>query len=156
MERGSDKHSPMIDEAMKHETSSTQGKSPAEARSQEGREQEGPADGEPTPDARLRGERVTPPNGGMSMDDANARADVARYLEPSAFPSGRDALVANARSSHAPDDMVRRLESLPAGETYENVQQVWKAMGGEVEPNHNAGRHFEEPPGPGMSDGEPG
>ena len=55
LERGSDKHSPMVDEALKHDTASLWHGGPAEARSEEFREQEGPAEGEPTPDARLRG-----------------------------------------------------------------------------------------------------
>ena len=54
MERGSDKHSPMLDEALKHDTASLTGGSPTESRSEEFREQEGPADGEPTPDLRAR------------------------------------------------------------------------------------------------------
>ena len=34
MERGSDKHSPMVDDALKHDTASLLGGAPAEARSQ--------------------------------------------------------------------------------------------------------------------------
>jgi hypothetical protein len=50
MERGSDKHSPRVDEEMEHETSSMTRGSPIEARSDEGRMKEPPADQEPVPE----------------------------------------------------------------------------------------------------------
>ena len=145
MERGSDKHSPMVDDQLKHETESLVRGSPVEARSQEGREQEGPADGEPTPDVRIRGDRGDAPNG-MSFDDINARADLARSLEPSVFPARAGELVETARQNYAPEETIRRLEMLPDS-TYENVQQVWAALGGPVEPDLNTGHHVDEPPG---------
>ena len=149
MERGSDKHSRLVDEALKHDTQSLVRGNPAEARSQEGREQEGPGEGDPTPDSRLQGERGASPNG-MSFDDVNARADLARYLEPSVFPARPGALVASARARFAPDVTVRQLESLPDS-TYDTVQEVWVALGGPVEPEMSAGRHFGDPPGMGQA-----
>ena len=56
MERGSDKHSPKVDEALKGDTASLERGEPIEARSEESRQQEPPADGEPTPEPRLRRE----------------------------------------------------------------------------------------------------
>lgn len=152
MERGSDKHSPMLDDELKHQTEALVDGAPAEARAQEGREQEGPAEGEPTPDARIRGERGGPVNG-MSSDEVNDRAELARYLEPSVFPARPAALVETARSNFAPDGALRRLERLP-DETYGNVAEVWTAMGGRTEPDAHSGRHFDDPPG--MDDGSTG
>lgn len=148
MERGSDKHSPMADDELKHDTESLVRGDPVESRSQEGREHEGPAEGEPTPDARIRGDRNDRdalPNG-MSFDDVNARADLARFLEPSVFPARADALVEAARENFAPEETIRRLQALPDS-TYDNVQQVWATLGGPVEPDVNSGRHSDEPPG---------
>ena len=56
MERGSDKHSPRIDDEMHHEVRSLEQGAPVEARVEEFREQEGPGDDQPMPESRLRGE----------------------------------------------------------------------------------------------------
>ena len=131
MERGSDKHSPRVDEQLEHETRSLQQGSPVESRVEEHREQEGPGEDQPTPDARLTGGRATAAS--LDLDDAEARADIARFLTPSTFPADRDALLEDAQANQAPADVVERLQALPAGRTYENVQDVWGALGGTVE-----------------------
>ena len=137
MERGRDKHSPMVDEALKHDTASLWHGGPAEARSEEFREQEGPAEGEPTPDARLRGGGEIP-GYGLSPDDLNGRAELARYLEHRKFPARPDELAAHARERHAPDTVVEQLRSVP-DRVYETVSEVWAALGGRVEPRHHHG-----------------
>jgi Protein of unknown function (DUF2795) len=131
LERGSDKHSPRVDEELEHETRSLRQGAPVESRVEEHREQEGPGDGQPTPDARLAGGRGA--GASLDLDDAETRADIARFLTPSAFPADRDALVADAEANHAPDEVLARLRALPAGRAYGNVQDVWAALGGTVE-----------------------
>ena len=131
MERGSDRHSPRVDEQLDHETRSLQQGSPVESRVEEHREQEGPGEDQPTPDARLRGGRATAAS--LDLDDAEARTEIARFLNPSAFPADREALLASAEGNQAPAAVLERLEALPAGRTYENVQDVWRALGGTVE-----------------------
>jgi hypothetical protein len=131
LERGSDKHSPRVDEELEHETRSLEQGSPVESRAEEHREQEGPGDDQPTPDARLTGGRATAAS--LDLDDAETRADIARFLTPSAFPADREALLADARDNQAPDEVLERLQALPAGRSYENVQDVWAALGGTVE-----------------------
>jgi hypothetical protein len=131
VERGSDKHSPRVDEELAHETRSLQQGSPVESRVEEFREQEGPGDGQPTPDARLAGGRATAAS--LDLDDAEARADIARFLTPSAFPADREALLADAQGNQAPEAVLERLQALPRGRSYENVQDVWGALGGTVE-----------------------
>ena len=131
MERGSDRHSPRIDEEMDHQTRSLQQGAPVESRVEEFREQEGPGDDQPTPDARLAGGRATAAS--LDLDDAEARADIARFLTPSAFPADREALLADAQGNHAPEAVLERLRALPEGRTYENVQDVWGTLGGTVE-----------------------
>jgi hypothetical protein len=131
LERGSDKHSPRVDEQLDHDTRSLQQGAPVESRIEEHREQEGPGEDQPTPDARLTGGRATAAS--LDLDDAETRADIARFLTPSAFPADREALLADAEANHAPSGVVERLQALPAGRDFENVQDVWSTLGGTVE-----------------------
>jgi uncharacterized protein DUF2795 len=131
VERGSDKHNPRVDEGLKHATESMVRGSPVEARADEAREQEGPGDGEPTPDARLAGDDRAGP-GDMTYDELEARTELARRLPGSVFPGDRDALIAAAKDEHAPDDVMAQLRRLPDG-SFDNVQAVWEALGGRRE-----------------------
>jgi hypothetical protein len=131
LERGSDKHSPRLDDELEHETRSLRQGAPVESRVEEHRELEGPGEGQPTPDARLAGGRATAAS--LDLDDAEARADIARFLTPSVFPADREALLADAGGNNAPAEVVERLQALPSGRVYENVQDVWAALGGTVE-----------------------
>jgi hypothetical protein len=132
MERSSDKHAPRVDDELKHETSSLVHGSPVESRANESREQEGPADGEPTPDALLTGGANSPTPDALTHDEVEARAELARHLQPSVFPADRAMVVASARRMGAPDDLVERLRTLPDG-TFDHVEAVWEALGGRVE-----------------------
>src|SRR5438477_8479858 len=89
MERSSDKHAPRVDEELKHELRSIVQGSPVEARANEAREQEGPADGEPTPDALITGDRPSATPDALGHDEIETRAALARHLEPSVFPADR-------------------------------------------------------------------
>ena len=129
MERGSDKHSPRVDEQLDHDTRSLQQGAPVESRVEEHREQEGPGEDLPTPQARLHEER----SGSLDLDDAEARSEIARFLDPSAFPADRDGLVANAEANNAPEVVLERLRALPGGTTYDALPDVWAALGGTVE-----------------------
>jgi hypothetical protein len=128
LERGSDKHSPRLDEELEHETRSLEQGAPIESRVEEYREQEGPGDDQPTP-----APRITEPTGSLDLDDAEARSDIARYLDRGAFPADREGLVANARANHAPPVVLERLQALPEGRTYQALPDVWAALGGTVE-----------------------
>jgi hypothetical protein len=130
-ERGSDKHGPRLDEELHDDTRSLEQGAPVEARVEEAREQEGPADDQPVPDARLTGGRATAAS--LDLDDAEARSELARFLTPSAFPADREALLADATGNQAPAVVLERLQALPADRTFENVQDVWRALGGAAE-----------------------
>jgi hypothetical protein len=133
MDRGSDKHSPRIDDSLEHDTRSLTHGAPSESRADEGRHQEGAADGEPTTDALLRGD-VHPGGAGdaISHDQLEARSRVAAYLRPSIWPANRDDVVACAEAMHAPPDVLDLLRGLPAG-TFTHTEAVWEALGGKVE-----------------------
>src|SRR5207302_5195189 len=106
---------PRVDEELKHELRSIVQGSPVEARANEAREQEGPADGEPTPDALITGDRPSATPDALGHDEIETRAELARHIEPSVFPADRPTLIASARRSGAPDDILASLERLPEG-----------------------------------------
>ena len=129
MERGSDKHGRRLDDALAHDTYSVTHGSPSESRAEESREQEGPADGEPTPDARVMGDRGSASEDLLSYDEVEERAELARHIQPSVFPATRQQLMASARELHAPDHIVGRFAELPDG-TFDHFEAVWEALGG--------------------------
>lgn len=133
MERGSDKHTPRLDEQLKQDTRSMVQGAPVEARAQEGREQEGPGDDEPTPDMRLSGDRAAGDQPSLTYEEIETRTELARHLQPSVFPADRDALLASAVELHAPANVTELLSQLPDG-TFANVEAVWESLGGRREP----------------------
>src|SRR3954468_4102789 len=104
MERSSDKNASRLDEELKRELSSLVRGAPVESRASEAREQEGPADGEPTPDALRTGDPAPASPDALPHDEIEAGAELARHLQPSVFPADRDALVESARGMGASDE----------------------------------------------------
>lgn len=134
MPRGSDKHSPRIDESLDHDTRSMTQGAPVEARADEARSQEGAADGEPTTDTLLTGELHPEQRGEdvLAHEEVEARSRLAAYLRPSIWPADRPALLACAQDLGAPEEVIDRLRGLPDGE-FTHTEAVWEAMGGRVE-----------------------
>jgi Protein of unknown function (DUF2795) len=66
---------------------------------------------------------------GIGNADVERRSRIAEALGKEVWPADRDALVAKARESNAPDDVLSALQRLSAGQTYENVQEVAAALG---------------------------
>jgi hypothetical protein len=120
-ERGSNQHGPRLDDEMAHEVESLTHGAPVEARVDEYRSFEDPADDEPMPESLLLGD-----------DETRARSDLARHLRPSIFPADVETLAQCARDEFAPDALVDALQSLPAG-TYQTTNEVWLALGGAAE-----------------------
>ena len=108
MDRRSNKHGPRIDNELRHETESIVDGAPVEARAEEFREQE------PLDDAQPR-------------DPIDARAELARRLEPSVFPAERGDLLASAERQHAPDWLLDALRGLPDA-AYPTTESVWRAL----------------------------
>ena len=134
MPRGSDKHSPRIDENLERDTRSLVQGAPSESRADEGRQQEGAADGEPTTDALLSGELHPEQmdDDALGHEEIEARSRIAAHLRPSIWPADREALLACARELNAPADILDRLSQLPEGE-FSHTEAVWEALGGRVE-----------------------
>ena len=124
----STKHSARVDEELEHEI---QGMLKAEhaTRSEEWREVEPVAEGEPDITADPTGALVGGVPVGMTEDAVVARAELARWLTREPFPSTRDQLVEAARDHRAPDAVVAELEKLPDGETFERIGDVTRALG---------------------------
>ncbi len=134
MERGSDKHSPRIDDSLAHDTRPLTQGAPMESRADEARQQEGAADDEPTTDALLSGD-LHPDQSSEALldhDEAEARSKLATFLRPSIWPADRETLVACAQDMNATPDVLDQLRGLPDG-TFTHTEAVWEALGGRVE-----------------------
>ncbi|HYZ91205.1 MAG TPA: DUF2795 domain-containing protein [Actinomycetota bacterium] len=125
MDRTSDKHAPRVDDELEREVEPLTRGLPADSRAQESREKEGPADGEPAPDAVISTDGDSPP-GSMPHDQVERRREIARYLERR-YPATREELLENAIQMHAPTMVIAELERLPAG-IYEGFPQVWDKL----------------------------
>jgi hypothetical protein len=131
MDRGSSKHGPRLDEEMEHEVRGHLQGSGAGGRAEEWHEPEPAGEDEPDAlDAPAMGRRqdAQPP---IEMDgqEREERSRFGRYLPRTAFPADRAGLLAAARSSNAPDDLVRELEKLDPDQRFVTVAEVWEALG---------------------------
>jgi hypothetical protein len=70
---------------------------------------------------------ATPP--GTDPDSIERRAALAEALGKEVWPADRETLVAKAQEGNAPDRVLGELRRLPAGQTFENVQEVARALG---------------------------
>ncbi len=66
---------------------------------------------------------------GTSPADLERRAAIAEALGKEVWPADRDALLARAQESNATDRVLAVLRRLPAGQQFENVQDVARALG---------------------------
>jgi hypothetical protein len=127
MERGSDKHSPRVDDQMAQEVRGTvQGTAGARAEVWKMAE----PSGEDQPRTSLvpeggagRGER-----NGVGSEQGEALSRFGTYIGLSALPGDRDALLKSARDLEAPDDVIEALNRLPEGTTYRTVSEAWHAL----------------------------
>ena len=134
MDRGSDKHNPRLDEELKHEVSGLV---------QSGHDTHAEEWASPEPSGEDQPEVDRAPNGtlhggvpeGMTESDVEARARLATYLTPGAFPGVREQLLDHVIDADAPDEIVDEVRQLPAGREFQNLGEVWRALhgGGHVE-----------------------
>jgi len=124
----STKHSPRVDDDLDHEVQGMM-RSERETRSEEWREVEPSAEGDPDVDAVPNATLVGGTPVGMDADAVESRAELARWLTRAPFPGNRADLVEAARDHRAPDVVVAELERLPEGETFERVGDVVRALG---------------------------
>jgi hypothetical protein len=131
MERGSDKHSARMDDALDAEVS---GLVRSGHDSREDWNSPEPS-GEDQPDVDLV------PNGtlsggvpdGMSEDDVERRSELAGFLGR-VWPATSEQVLAVAVDNEAPEHILSTLRSLPPGQSYANLQELWAQIsGGHVE-----------------------
>jgi hypothetical protein len=130
--RDSTKHGPLLDDVLKHETESLE--HGGDSRAEEWRQPEEDRDEAERPTAPAPTDSHsggTPP--GMDAADVRGRSELARWLQPSAFPADRERLLRSVRDTNAPDWAVEAIGSLPADQRFTNVQDVWRALGGGTE-----------------------
>ena len=61
-----------------------------------------------------------------ALPDVEDRSELARYLDPSAFPARPAELLERAESHRAPDYLLERLRQLPERQ-FDTIEQVWEA-----------------------------
>jgi hypothetical protein len=125
------RHNPRLDDEMKKEVASITHGSPTDSRAEEFREAEPPVDGDAGVDFK-RDETLPLTKDGPSPVEFEERSELARWLNPSAFPGDRQSLIDAAKENQAPDSVLEKLSRLPEGK-YENVNEVWTALGGREE-----------------------
>ena len=131
MERGSNKHSARMDDALDHEVEGLMRSghdSRADWNSPEPSGEDQP-DVDLVPDGTLAGGVPD----GMTEDDVEGRSELAMYLGKECYPAVSAQLIDLARANDAPDSVIARLRALPAGREYVNVQDVWSALRGGTE-----------------------
>jgi hypothetical protein len=134
VERGN-KHGFRLDDAMAAEVEPmTRGGAPIEPRVEEWREMEPAGEDQETSDARLSGNlHAGDPYPGLSTDELELRADLARHLRVSAFPANRQLLEEVAIDEGAPASVLDMLRALPDGRSFANVAELWETLGHTVE-----------------------
>jgi hypothetical protein len=126
VEERSDKHGARLDDALSSETEALERGGPETGRIEDHRLTEAPGTGRPSPDPEDAGES----GGDLGPLGVRSRSELARHLEPSVFPAGRDELLASVRDRAGAEEVAAVLQRLPEGSRFENVQEVWEALGG--------------------------
>ena len=131
MERGSDKHSARMDDALEAEVSGlvrSGHDNRADWNSPEPSGEDQP-DVDLVPDGTLAGGVPD----GMTELDVEQRSQIASYLGKEVWPAGSHALVAKATELGAPDAVIDQLRRLPDSAVFDNLQDVWQALQGGTE-----------------------
>ena len=124
----STKHSPRVDDELEHETEGMVRGGHA-TRSEEWRDPEPVAEGEPDIDADPSGTLVGGTPVGTTPDAVVARTELARWLDRADFPATGPQLVEAARDHVGSPVVAAELERLPDGTTFERVGDVVRALG---------------------------
>ena len=132
MERGSDKHSARMDDALEAEVDGMM-RAGRETRAEEWNSAEPSGEDQPDVDRAPDGTLVGGVPAGMTAADVEERSRLAAHLGKEVWPAGPAALVAKAEELNAPDDVLDQLRRLPQGAVFDNVNEVWQALQGGTE-----------------------
>lgn len=132
MQRGSDKHSARMDDALDAEVAGMVA-SGHDTHAEEWKSAE--PSGEDQPDVQLSGDGSL--HGGvpegMTEAEVEERSRLAAYLGREVWPATGEQLLEVARTRDAPDVVTDRLAQLPAGRVFTNLQEAWTELGGHSE-----------------------
>jgi len=132
VERGSNKHSARMDDALEAEVHGMMTAN-RETRGQQWNTAEPSGEDQPdvdlAPDSTLAGGVPD----GMTERDVEARAELATYLGKEGWPAGAAVLLDKARELGAPETVLDQLGRLPQSAVFDNVQGVWQALQGGTE-----------------------
>ncbi len=132
MERGSDKHSARMDDALGAEVEGMM-RAGRETRGEQWHSAEPSGEDQPDVDLVPDGTLAGGVPDGMTGADVEQRSQIAAYLGKEVWPAGAEVLVAKADEMGAPDDVLDQLRRLPASAVFGNVQDVWQALQGGTE-----------------------
>jgi hypothetical protein len=129
MERGSDKHSPKVDDQLAHESADLTHGAPLQAR-REDLAQEASSYEDLSPDPGQRPILDTAPGNALPEEAAGERAEMAAFLRPRAFPATSERLVQIAEEEFAPDWVLDELRRLPEGAEFATTEEIWDHLRG--------------------------
>jgi hypothetical protein len=129
MERGSDKHSARMDDALEHEVRGTI-QAGRDTHAEEWKSAEPSGEDQPAVDLSADGSLHGGVPDGMTEADVEERSTIAQYLGKEVWPATGAQLLAVAEGRSAPDAVLVRLRQLRADHSYGNLQEAWSALGG--------------------------
>ena len=132
MERGSDKHSPLVDDQLKHETEGLV-RAGRSTHAEEWKDAEPSGEDQPDADLAPSGTLHGGTPDGMDADDIDGRAELAGYIGKAAYPLIRTQILDLVIDRKAPDRVVDLVRRLPSGQQFQNINDVWTSIGGHVE-----------------------
>jgi hypothetical protein len=132
VERGSDKHSPMLDDQLKHETEGLV-RSGRSTHAEEWKDPEPSGEDQPDADRVPDGTQHGGVPTGMTGDDVEGRAELAGFIGKDAYPLIREQVLELVIDGEAPDRVVDLVRELPSGREFHNMNEIWSALGGSVE-----------------------
>lgn len=132
MDRGSDKHSPLRDDQLKHETEGLV-RAGHTTHAQEWKDPEPIGEDQPDADLAPDGTLHGGVPAGMDADDVEGRAELASYLGKDCYPLIREQVIDLVMDRQAPDRVIDLVKRLPSGREFHNANEIWAALGGRVE-----------------------
>lgn len=129
MQRGSDKHSPRVDEALGGEVEGMI-RAGRETRADESRSGEPSGEDQPDVDRSPTGTLTGGKPEGLDDSDVEGRAELACYLGKQIWPADGLTILAKASELPAPDHILNLVRTLPPQQPFATVGEVWIALRG--------------------------
>ncbi len=129
MERGSNKHSARMDDALEGEVRGMM-QAGHDTHAEDWKSAEPSGEDQPAVDLSADGSLHGGVPDGMTEADVEERSTIAQYLGKEVWPATGAQLLAVAQSRQAPDAVLARLRQLRADVSYLNLQDAWSDLGG--------------------------